>query len=500
MASAIAVTFSLLILALMIGEYTANVLPQQLETAEYQHTLQVENEIAQIQADVLAEAANPALPVTVTAPVQMASQGVPPLGLPASTELYALPAPDSQFNLTYNDTLVSPVAVDWNHGSACFGSTGNGSCAASGAFTVYNASVSNATLAPSYEDCLSLVFCQLDYNLTGNYDQLTLTVKFDQPGAVDLQVVGIHDHVTVLFLGNGVGPTDNVAVTSRLVGPGNSFSANVTTSATTAPAPQTEVSLGTTFSLAQGNFCPAGNAYPVTQFRGITLVTPGETGVNATVRWENAQGVVNSHTATTALDGFAGNSLTFQNASAFDACPFTSALTRSVNQTAVGGFAAHLYNRYFPALTVTFEEGAVIAGGPGNTSVMVAPPQFSLTPSSLGPLLNLTLVQPIVSGLSTQSGGGVVGVSLKLQGLSSFSVLPGNGQYLAFPALFKIVTPYPGAWLNFFATEPGLFGSGQAYVCHSCSLGNPAGTYTVVAPVFAAGLTVTMVTVAVDWN
>jgi len=498
-ASAIAVTFTLLILALMIGEYTANVLPQQLQTAEYQHTLQVENEISQIQADILAEAANPSLPVTVTAPVQMASQGVPPLGLPASTDLYGLPAPDSRFNLTYNSTTVAPAAVGWNSGSACFG-TGSGNCTGRGAFTVYNASVSNATLTPTYEDCASLVFCQLDYNLTGNYDNLTLTLKFDQPGAVDLQVVGTHDRVTVLFLGNGVGPADNVAVTSRLVGPANSFSANVTTSETTPPSPQTEVSLGTTFSLAQGDFCPAGNAYPVTQFRGITLIIPGETGVNATVRWENSQGVVNSHLKTTSLDGYAGNALTFQNASAFDACPFTTATTRSVNQTAVGGFAAHLYNRYFPALTVTFEEGAVIAGGPGNSSVMVAPPRFSITPSTLGPLLNLTLIQPLVSGLSAQSGGGVVGVSLKLQGVSSFTVLPGGGQYLAFPALFRIVTPYPGAWLNFFASEPGLFGQGQAYVCHACSLGDPAGTYTVVTPVFAAGLAVTMVTVAVDWN
>ena len=142
----------------------------------------------------------------------------------------------------------------------------------------------------------------------------------------------------------------------------------------------------------------------------------------------------------------------------------------------------------------------MIAGGPGNSSVMVAPPRFSVTPSPLGPVLNLTLVQPLVSGLSTQSGGGVVGVSLKLQGLSSFAILPGGGEYLAFPALFRIVTPYPGAWLNFFATEPALFGQGQAYVCHSCSLGDPAGTYTVVTPVFVAGLSVTMVTVAVDWN
>lgn len=499
MASAIAVTFTLLILALMIGEYTANVLPQQLQTAEYQHTLQVEDEMAQIQADILAEAANPSLPVTVTAPIQMASQGVPPLGLPASTDLYGLPAPDSRFNLTYYDASVSPLGVGWNSGSRCFG-TGSGNCTGSGAFTVYNASVSNTTLTPTYEDCASPVFCQLDYNLTGNYDLLTLTLKFDQPGGVDLQVVGNHDQVTVDFRGNGVGPADNVAVTTRLVGPANSFSANVTTSVTTPPSPQTEVALGTTFSLAQGDFCPAGNAYPVSQFRGITLITPGETGVNATVRWENSQGVVNSHTVTTALGGTPGNSLTFQNASAFDACPFTTATTLSVNQTAVGGFAAHLYNRYFPALTITFEEGAVIAGGPGNTSVMVAPPRFSITPSPLGPLLNLTLVQPLVSGLSAQSGGGVVGVSLKLQGISSFTVLPGGGQYLAFPSLFEIVTPYPGAWLNFFATEPGLFGSGLAHVCHACSLGDPAGTYTVVTPVFAAGLSVTMVTVLVDWN
>jgi hypothetical protein len=493
-ASAIAVTFSLLILAVMIGQYTSNVLPGQMQAVEYQHTLEVENEFSQMQADILAEASNPTLPISITAPLAMSSGGIPPLGLPAGSTLYALSSPSSETNVSYTEASVTPVTVVWAQGSNCTTTTA-GAC--SRAVVAYNETANNATLNFQFTGCNSAAAsCYMFYNLSGSYDALTVNVLYSGsrgPGILVLQVQGVHDQVSVSITGTGRGPTETVGVNALLEGGGNGFSASVPGTGLDSP-----IAINASFVLGQGGLCPSGNAYASTQFGGISL-GPGTTDVQSTVSWFNNQGIQDSHFV--AGDPTPGNSLTFLNQSMFTSCPFQQAhYSAPVNQSVIGGFADHLYNRYFPAVTVEFEEGAVLAGGPGNTSVMLSPPRYSVLSSANGPELNLTLIQPLVSTLSAQSGGGVVGVNLRLEGSSYFSQSPSGSARVAFPLNLSIVTPYPGAWIGFFDSVPSLFGLDQARVCHACSLGDPAGSFTVVAPVYVVGIELTTLSVAVNWN
>ena len=89
--SAVATVFGLLIVVTFISNFLLLQLPGEEASNEYDHLLQVENQIASLQAILLTQVRQPSFLYTLTAPVTLGSQGVPPFGPPATSSLYLQP-------------------------------------------------------------------------------------------------------------------------------------------------------------------------------------------------------------------------------------------------------------------------------------------------------------------------------------------------------------------------------------------------------------------------
>lgn len=90
MASAIAVTFSILILTFMLAQYLSTTFPNQMQAAELQHSLSVENQFESLQTNIALEVQHPSTQIAVTTPVSLSGYGVPPFG-PASGSTLSAP-------------------------------------------------------------------------------------------------------------------------------------------------------------------------------------------------------------------------------------------------------------------------------------------------------------------------------------------------------------------------------------------------------------------------
>jgi hypothetical protein len=69
--SAIATLFGLMLLVTMISNYLLYQLPQQMTQVEFQHTLQVENQLSSLQSAVYAQAGKPSLLATISSPITL---------------------------------------------------------------------------------------------------------------------------------------------------------------------------------------------------------------------------------------------------------------------------------------------------------------------------------------------------------------------------------------------------------------------------------------------
>jgi hypothetical protein len=86
--SAIATIFGLLLVVTFISNFILLQLPGEEASNEYAHVLLVENQLATLQGVLFAQSRVAAGPYTLTAPVSLGAQGVPPFGEASGSTLY----------------------------------------------------------------------------------------------------------------------------------------------------------------------------------------------------------------------------------------------------------------------------------------------------------------------------------------------------------------------------------------------------------------------------
>ncbi|MCI4337499.1 MAG: hypothetical protein L3K17_10025, partial [Thermoplasmata archaeon] len=129
--SAVAVILGLLLVVSFIANFIVAQLPGQMAQLETTHILTVENQLARLQATILAEAQNPGTHVALVSPVTLGSGASPPFGQAATSSIQTeLAGVGTVANYQVSD--LAPTVMAWNTGSACLAG-GHGTCSTAGA-------------------------------------------------------------------------------------------------------------------------------------------------------------------------------------------------------------------------------------------------------------------------------------------------------------------------------------------------------------------------------
>jgi hypothetical protein len=395
--------------------------------------------------------------VDLSSPVTLGSGAVPPFGAP-STGYLQPEVSVSSLSAGLGLANITPAPPIWNTGSKCF-KTGNGTCSGNnGPVIFWNFSGNHSTLSPSSTGCGNSG-CTTVYNVSGSFDTIGLTVG---GGAADnstqnviFVVDGVWDNMTL----NLQGSCKNFHQVSFLIsGTNDTYALNVGSKCLGGAA------IDTLFLGSKGFICPYGNGALTDRFLGANWGS--SSGVVQNITWRNAIGYVSApHTI---LTNGGTDRLTFANQTGFAQCPFTKAESSGpYTLDYLSGIKAHLNNRYLPQADVVYDEGAIILGVQRQGSVMISPPQVSVSVLPQGVTLQLTLVN-IVGSAATATGVGTAAVLTRVLSDSTFHIFNGenNNEFLTFLNL-SIETTYPLAWATFWNSQ---------------SLVAPVGTTCVPAP------------------
>jgi hypothetical protein len=422
--------------------------------------------------------------VYLSAPVTLNSGSVPPFGVPSSGSLGVEP-PQVGAKTTFAIASVTPAAIGWNKGTACF-AAGSGTCTTGTGTEVYNFSGNHSTVSPTVAGC-AVAGCNVVYNVSGNFNTLSLTLSGANIGHVAFQVSGNWDNLTVHDAGSC-----NIRQLVNVIFSGNNDTYTLAVTGCTTGA---GANLNTTFVGSTGAFCPYGIASKYNKFLGATW--GASTGIYQNFTWRNAYGLVSAPHSIPANGGL--DQLTFGNTSGYYQCLFTnSANTGPYTLNFQSGVKAVLNNRYLPASTVAYDQGAVILGTQNGGSVMLSPPETSFIQDPFGITFALTLVS-ISSVTGTATGFGTAAAISSVQSVQTYFVTNGhNSEYLPFFDL-NITTNYPQAWATFWGTQGPVDPMGTtcipgAGVTAAQCLAPPLGRLsTIVVPINAAQFTLTSI-------
>jgi hypothetical protein len=489
--SALVTVLGLLLVVTFIANFVLLQLPGQMQQLEFEHTLQVENQLSRLQATILAQAANPAIPLTLSSPVSLGSDSLPPFGPPTvgsvSGEVGGIG--------TSTSLILSHVSYSypvWNVGSACL-SGGGGHCAGAGNFNIYNTSNKNNTALTIKVDGNTN---SLLYILSGNNDTLTITWNGKDAGVIQVIVNG-SDNAVVFNKGG----SDSVASISTFsfYGEGNSFSYNPSGSSSAKGSQSVNVN----FVGQNGATCPYANA---SSTNSIAAFSSGGTNINVNVTWWNAVGYVTAPHVTKYPGGsIPAEQITWENDSGFTPCAFSQVSSSQYTTQFTGGVVVHLSNRYSPQADVAYDQGAVILSQEGGTPVMVSPPRVSTYIVNGGIGANITFVN-LIGNITAEGGVTTAAVTTQVVQVSTFVLTSGSGGlFLGGDFFLNVTTLYPGAWSNYFASFPQAFPSGSTCVAihpisspYSC-LGPPPGiAVKLIVPMILQQLTFTTITAKVS--
>jgi len=490
--SAVATVLALMLFVSFLSTFVLGQLGAQMTQQEFQHQLQVENQMARLQTSIL-EAATAVIgneSTYLSSPVTLNSGGVPPFGVPSSGALQVEP-PQVSARAAFAISNVSAAPIPWNTGSACF-AAGSGTCTSGTGLEVYNFSGSGSTVTPTVAGC-AVAGCAVVYNVSGNSNTLTLTLSGANIGQVLFQVSGNLNTLTVKD-----GGTCNVRQFVSVVFSGNNDTYTLSmTGCTTGVG----ANLNTTFVGSSGNLCPYGNAAKFDKFSGATW--GASTTIFQNLTWRNAYGIVSAPHMISANGG--ADHLTFANTSGYFQCLFTqSTPTGPYTLNFVSGIKAILNNRYINPSTVAYDQGAVILGVENGGSVMISPPDTSYVQDPSGVLFSLLLVS-IASSTGTATGYGTAAVISNILSVQTYEVNDGKqGQnYLPYFYL-NITTAYPQAWATFWQKQGPVDPTGTSCIpgpgvtvakCLTPPLGR---TSTIVVPINANQFMLTSVVAQVS--
>lgn len=488
--SALVTLFGLLLVVSFIANYVLAQLPGQMEEIEFEHEVQVENQLGYLQAEILAEARNPGIPLTLASPVTLGSQSLPPFGQPTTGAITSEPL----LVQTVSSVRLSQVYYTyptWNVGAACLAG-GGGHCASAGNVNYYNESNQNNT---NFTVQVNGNSNSLVYNLSGSNDSLTITWNGKDAGFVEVIINGSYDSVSF-----NKGGSDTIASISYFdfFGQHDTFSYNPSGSHASHGAQSVNVA----FVGQLGPVCPAAN---LSSTDNIASFSSGGSNINVNVTWWNAAGYITApHTTAYPGGAIPTEEITWQNRSGFVACAFTRTYGSTYYEQFGGGIDVKLNNRYSPAADVVYDQGAVILAQQDGTPVMVSPPRIVTTIVNGGIAANITLVN-MIGNLSAEGGVTTAAVTSQVLAVSSYVVQPAAGLFLGGQFFLNITTYYPAAWANYFTSFPQAFPGGSSCIPFKAlppgttCLHPPSGTAVkLVAPMFLQELTFTAITAKIN--
>lgn len=493
-ASAIATMFVLLIVVLMFSEYISTTFPVQMQNAEFNHDLLVENQFDELQANIQSEISHPNLKVPITTPISMSGVGVPPLGPPAGSTLAS--SYGSLDNVTFGITTLSGHASPpiWNTSTcwcdSCSGGVPNWQACTSGASNAcaltsnvinYNISYTDLEghpwLVSGSGDCNYI-------NVSGSHDDLKISLSGGHEVSNVIVIQGNYDDIDLV-----IGGRASEGTTVELFGEHNTYNL-------TAVGSNLDVNTLLIGYAPGATSCPwqagaSSDAY--------NILAPGGTNVDQNVTWyyqtpppasSSFQQVLLPGSAHGSNDYLGTQNITGPNTIG---CAFTGEVANTYQEAYIGGLEDALNNVYQAPITLSYEEGAVLVGNAGG-STMLSGPQISVLNSASGAAsVSLTFVQFQPKNLTTERGSGVVGVETWLisESTVSFTGSSGTGQSQS----LLISTFYPQAWISWAGKYPSVFQSGGTSSCHAYGGGLPV--CSVQIPVTDSSLTITSATVGI---
>jgi hypothetical protein len=496
--SAIATLFGLMLLVTMISNYLLYQLPQQMTQVEFQHTLQVENQLSSLQSAVYAQAGKPSLLATISSPITLGSQSVPPFGAAAtgsvSTELgntSSLGYPQSQFSIS--ERIAQPVVFGTG---TCTSSSCPTTCPSPSQTLSYNVNVSGTsghTQAVTFTTAATTGACPMSLNVSGSYDAIAIKVGGINGGNLNVVVSGNYDSITVQLTSTctTAAPTDQF----QIFGSYDSYTASGAACGTGTDT------LRTTFTGFSGTTCPSDNASATDTYTADSI-----TGTAAQyVTWNNAVG----YNAVAHPSGSKPTTTETWVGVTYAACPFTYLETIPI--VGSSGIFVSLNNHYSPGAQLALDSGAVVMAVTSASSIMISPPEIGFTYTSTQQVNVAFTVLSFIDNSSAkyptqaaESGTGTAVVQTTLLSTHSFTLNSSAGTSPALsPLMFTMTTPYPTAWMNYFATvnstafptAPVCLNNTQA--CQTPPIGTVA---TIQVPMYVAALTITLATFSVQFR
>ncbi|MCI4342003.1 MAG: hypothetical protein L3K11_06520 [Thermoplasmata archaeon] len=480
--SAVGVLLGLLLVTVYIANYLGMTLPSQMQELEFEHELQVENQLGRLQALVVAQARMGDFNIPFTSPVTLGSGSVPPFA-PASTGSIGPDPGALSASLPYRVVSVTTHPPNWNVTPTCpaTGSPCHG--------TLWD----NITGTPnqSYAFKFNGGAPTMNLNFTGSYDSITMEwLGKSSNGNVYAIFNGSNLHVTLDKGSNGGG--DSPFITVVFYGQNDVFEMDLNGAGMTA-------NVGFYGSL--NKLCPEGNLSNTDAFYWNNT-SPTTTTVNAT--WYNDVGYSNVNVLP--LGG--GTTLTFRNQSLVPGgCAWSSVSGSTFHPSFTSGIRVHLNDRYIQSEDIVYDQGAIIVNHPGVGSIMESPPQLSVVGSGTGLAVNLTLVNIVGNNQFEEEGVSTAGVTTRLLSDFTYSVVssPSTNQYLS-AVWLNVSTPYPAAWSSYLSGLPGglLLGTPLCLPQHpvfppaTCLVPQPGALETVSALFDVVQFTLTQVNVQVS--
>lgn len=453
-----ATLLALMLFVSFLATFVFGELPSQMGTQEFLHQSQVEDQLGRLQGSILgaANALNGNGSSYLSNPITLNSGGVPPFGAPSTGSVVIEPTYVGA-TAAFGISNVTAATVGWNHGSSCF-STGSGTCTTGTGTEVYNFSGNRSTVSPTVAGCAA-AGCSVVYNVTGNSNTLSLTLSGANVGKVLFQVSGNWDNLTLTDAG-----TCNLRQRVSVIFSGNNDSYTLSVSGCTTGV---GANLNTTFVGSSGTLCPYGNAATSDTWKGATWGS--STDIYQNLTWQNAFGITSPPNSISVNGGH--NQLTFSNQSGYFQCLFTNAKTSGpYTLHFLSGVRVQLNNRYTPASSVAYDQGAVILGVNNGGSVMVSPPQAAYVQEPFGVAYELTLVS-LVRSSGAAAGLGTVAVVSSILSEQTYNIVDGRhgNNYLPYIYL-NFTTAFPQAWATYFSGQSPIAPDGV-----TCTPG-PGGT------------------------
>lgn len=486
--AAVATVLGLLLVVTFLANYLSQQLPGQLTSAEFDHTLQVENQLSRLQASILALSHSVAPGLTLSTPVSLGAAAVPPFGPPAGGAIGPEASGARIATTYYVGTFVRNEPI-WNTGSTCL-LGGSGKCSSNGNIDTWNVTNQNGT---NFTLTVNGNSNSIQYNITGNNDTINVDWTGGDTGFVNFIINGSNDVVTY---NKGGSDTTKPTATFLFYGQNDVFNFNPAGSHSSKGYMKLIVAFVSSFN----QICPYGNASRTDK---IGTLAPGGSNLNMTVIWWNAVGYTSGPSVQTYPGGLAANeTITWWNNTGVVSCAFTKAYASQYNSVYGQGILVHLYNRYLPPTDVVYDQGAVIVAQEGGSPIMLSPPALKVTPVPAGFAASLTLVN-LVGNLSTEAGITTAAVSTQLLLQNTLNVLNGiTPSSLTSPLFLNLTTAYPAAWISYFGTMPSVFPDGGSCVPitvirapYSCMHPPPGALVEVSAPLSVVQLTLTSITV-----